>query len=64
MGINENNKWLALVDFCGFNWRDIQSALKGVENNCEKYLFISTDSIYNNMIANSPEPITEERFDL
>jgi hypothetical protein len=30
LGISEDNKWAAVVDFCGFNWRDLQSSLKGV----------------------------------
>ncbi len=38
-----------MVDFSGFKWRDIQSVVKGIKNKCGKYVYVSTDSVYNNM---------------
>lgn len=46
--INEQNKWKAVVDFSAFKWRDVQSVLKVVNNLAERYIYISTDSVYNN----------------
>lgn len=38
-----------MVDFSGFKWRDLQSVVKGVKNKCGKYVYLSTDSVYNNV---------------
>jgi hypothetical protein len=48
LSISESNKWKAVVDFSGFKWRDIQSVLKAVGERAERYIYISSDSIYNN----------------
>jgi hypothetical protein len=52
------------VDFCAFKWRDVQSALHAIESITEKYIFISSDSVYNNFVYRSKVPIAEEDFDL
>ena len=53
-----------MVDFCGYKWRDLQSSFKAVEAVALKYIFISSDSVYNNFVNGSKQPITEEQFDL
>lgn len=47
-GITESYPWAAVIDYTSFKWRDIQSIAKPLSNKTELYLFISTDSIYNN----------------
>lgn len=49
IGINEVNRWTAVVDFTSYKWRDIQSIAKALKNRTSLYVFISTDSIYNNV---------------
>ena len=56
--ISPNNKWDSVIDFCGFRWRDIQSVIKGIDGKANNYIFISTDSVYNNMETTPQGPIT------
>jgi hypothetical protein len=42
----------------------VQSAVKGLKGITQRYVFISTDSIYNNSIERLKVPITEDSFDL
>jgi hypothetical protein len=47
--INQNNKWDSVIDFCAFRWRDIQSVLRAINDVAKNYIFISTDSVYDNL---------------
>ncbi len=62
--INEQNKWKAVVDFSAFKWRDVQSVLKVVNNLAERYIYISTDSVYNNQKERLELPVKEDTFDI
>ncbi len=46
--ISQDNKWDSVIDFSGFRWRDVQSVLNGINGVTKNYIFISTDSVYNN----------------
>jgi hypothetical protein len=48
--ISNSNKWKAVIDFSGFKWRDIQSLIKEINGLAERYIYISSDSIYNNSL--------------
>ena len=62
--ISESNKWKAVVDFSAFKWRDIQSVVKGINGLAERYIYISSDSIYNNSLEKVKLPVKEENFDI
>lgn len=47
--ITPANKWAAVIDFCGFKWRDIQCVSHALSGLVHKYIFISSDSVYNNL---------------
>ena len=46
--ITKEHRWYAVIDFCAFKWRDIQCVSHALEGLLDKYIFISTDSVYNN----------------
>jgi hypothetical protein len=48
LGIENDHQWSAVIDFTAFKWRDIQSIAKALNQKTELYIFISTDSLYNN----------------
>ena len=48
MKISEEHKWKAVIDFSTFRWREMQSVVKNLIGKVELYIFISSDSIYNN----------------
>ena len=62
--ITSLNKWAAVIDFCAFKWRDIQCVSHALEGLVEKYVFISSDSVYNNLTRREKQPIREEMFSL
>ena len=53
-----------MVDFCAFRWRDVQSATKALAGITRLYVFISSDSVYNNSPKPPVVPIREVDFDL
>ncbi len=53
-----------MVDFSAFKWRDVQSVTKAITNIAKRYIFISSDSVYNNFQRKSTNPIREDDFDL
>ena len=62
--ITQENPWHAVVDFCAYKWRDVQSVSQTLEGYVQRYIFISSDSVYNNMVRKSSRPINEEMFNL
>lgn len=48
VGISGERPWTAVVDFTSYKWRDVQSVARGLRGKTQLYIFISTDSIYNN----------------
>lgn len=64
LSISADNPWECVVDFSAFRWRDVQSVTKAIAGIAKKYIFISSDSIYNNSAAKLQNPIREEYFDL
>ncbi len=42
----------------------MQSVVKALTNKTEKYIFISSDSIYNNSKSKIKSPVTEESYNL
>jgi hypothetical protein len=55
LGITADRPWAAVVDFTSYKWRDLQSVTKALSNKTQLYVFISTDSLYNNTpFAGSP----------
>ena len=64
LSVTPQNPWDCVVDFSDFRWRDVQSVTKAIAGIARKYVFISSDSIYNNSAAKLRNPIQEEEFDL
>ena len=62
--ISRERQWAAVVDFCAFKWRDIQCVSHALEGLVRQYIFISSDSVYNNFTRRHGTGITEEMFDL
>ena len=62
--ISETSKWKAVIDFSGFKWRDVQSVVKGINGLAERYIYISSDSIYNNSQEKVKVPVREDNFDI
>jgi hypothetical protein len=62
--ISEASKWKAVIDFSGFKWRDVQSVVKGINGLAERYIYISSDSIYNNSQEKVKVPVREDNFDI
>jgi hypothetical protein len=58
--VDQHNKWSCVVDFSAFRWRDVQSVTKAIANISEKYIFISSDSVYNNSPQRRESPLREE----
>lgn len=58
--IDEDNKWSCVIDFSAFRWRDVQSVTKAISNISEKYIFISSDSVYNNFEKRFENPVRED----
>ena len=52
-----------MIDFTSFRWRDLQSSIKNLKGKTELYIFISSDSMYNNT-PNISKFIDEGNFDL
>jgi len=48
-----------VIDFTSYKWRDVQSVVQGIKDKAELYIFISTDSVYNNSYNTLPNPIQE-----
>ena len=46
--ITGDRKWKAVIDFSTFKWREMQSVVKELSGKTEIYIFISSDSVYNN----------------
>ena len=57
LSITAQNPWSCVVDFAAFRWRDVQSVTKAIAGIAERYIFISTDSIYNNHAKPLRNPI-------
>ena len=63
MNIDETNKWKAVIDFSAFRWREMQNVVKALKGKTEIYIFISSDSLYNNTPFKGV-PIKEGDFSL
>ena len=63
VGISATKPWAAVVDFTSYKWRDLQSVTKALRNKTQLYIFISTDSLYNNTPFNG-NPIKESLYPL
>lgn len=48
LGVDELRPWSLVVDFSAYKWRDVQSVVKVIQGRAKLYVFISTDSVYNN----------------
>ena len=48
IGIDSDRKWKAVIDFSSYKWRELQSIAKPLQNMTDIFIFISSDSIYNN----------------
>jgi hypothetical protein len=62
--ISADNKWNCVVDFSAFRWRDVQSVTKAISSIAERYIFISSDSVYNNHSKKLQNPIREDDYSL
>ena len=60
--IDAQNRWSCVVDFSAFRWRDVQSVTKAIQGIADRYIFISTDSIYNNHAKQLRNPIREDEY--
>lgn len=63
IGVEEGRKWDCVFDFSGFRWRDVQSVTKAIKGIADRYVFVSSDSVYNNS-GKMKTPIREEDFDI
>jgi hypothetical protein len=62
LNITHANRWTCVVDFSAFRWRDVQSVTKAIAGIADRYVFISSDSLYNNHSKPLRNPIREEDY--
>ncbi len=46
-GITSDNKWDLVMDFSGFDRKEVKCAMRALNEICKFYLFVSSDSIYD-----------------